>query len=47
MSSGVPESNVTFTKEPEMGREPSGPDQSLPVSATPSPNVSTSVVVRI
>lgn len=48
MSSGVPEGNVTLTKEPEMGREPSGPDQSLPISATPSyhnsPSGSTSIV---
>ncbi|KAL0266393.1 UNVERIFIED_CONTAM: hypothetical protein PYX00_008947 [Menopon gallinae] len=35
MNSGLPDGRVTGTKEPETGREPSGPDQSLPVSASP------------
>ncbi|KAK6642126.1 hypothetical protein RUM44_013849 [Polyplax serrata] len=44
MSSGVPEGYVGLTKEPEMGREPSGPDQSLPTpSFHGSPSGSTSI----
>lgn len=35
MNSTFPDGRVTETKEPETGREPSGPDQSLPVSAAP------------
>ncbi|XP_067009728.2 MBT domain-containing protein 1 isoform X2 [Anabrus simplex] len=33
---GVPEGNGLPAREPEMGQEPAGPDQSLPVSSEPS-----------
>lgn len=50
MSSGVLEGNISLTKEPEMGREPSGPDQSLPIPANPShqnPESGSTSIVRI